>query len=679
MVEIKKAPRGTAGWAVALERAPQFLAVLLLFILPFLTQWQGTDKLFPKWAVTQFLVLLTLVTWVLRTALTGKFTWTYSRAHLVLLILMIWTTLTCLLSPYPQDGLLCLKDGVVYPLWYLLLTFTCVDLWKAENLLMVLLASGLGTGLWAICQAVGIGKGPWETEVKTQFGGRAIAGMGNPGHLAGFLLLIWPLALALLLRAGKKLSMIFWILLLMVSLFALLFTGSQAGYFGFLTGALIFAFFIYQHRLKEGYPWLFVLLAFLTGSFFMPPMSGQLQELIHPESGPFQYEEKLWSGTLDMVKKNPVFGVGYGCYAAVFPAYRPAWLSLHPREGGDMENHAHNWVLEWTAETGVIGLFLLLAFWFYVLAQWWKLYQANAIPKILAVGFFAAASGVAVDNLFETNSYEPFIRVPLLFLAAFPVALSQRFYRMEGFLIRLKELDLSKFKVFLLTLALGTAVLVVFRIGHVFKGQEADILRERASVLTQSGKWDEALDLYAQASKLDPSNFDTRYLQGSVCLDRDKEGDLEAALMDFNSIDPVAPDYQLLHFKKYEVLTALKRNEEAKAELKRAVRLDPMLIYLLDDFKRARQLTAAGRLTEALIVYQGLFLDYPTCVPMLIDYANCFALSQDYESAINLYWSALALDPENDKAFDDLQKVQAIVKRAEKLRRPQAGVLGNEL
>ncbi len=135
----------------------------------------------------------------------------------------------------------------------------------------------------------------------------------------------------------------------------------------------------------------------------------------------------------------------------------------------------------------------------------------------------------------------------------------------------------------------------------------------------------------------------------------------------------------LLHFYNYEVLNGLKRDEDAKTELKRAIRLDPMLIYLSDDFKKARQLTANEHFSEALIVYQGLILDYPTCVPMLIDYANCLALTRDFESAINLYRSVLILDPGNIKASDDLQKVREILRRTKELNRPKASVLGNEL
>jgi O-antigen ligase len=630
--------------------------------------------------MTQLLVFLMLGTWFLRVVLTGKLIWVYSRAHLVLFILTGWIVLTCVISPYSPACFLSLRYDSVYPLWYLLLTFTCIELWRAENLLIVLLVAGLGTGLWAVAQTLGLGDGPWETLVKNQFGGGVIAGFGNPDFLAGYLLMIWPLVLALLVRAEIKFSKVFWSFLLLLSLFTFMSTGSLAGYFGFCAEVVVFALFGFKDHLKGNLLWLFVLSGFLSLSFFANPMAGHLEELLHQKNETLQLQEQVWSGTLDIIKKNAAFGVGYGAYEVAFPAYRPVLLSLHPVLGNEEEKHASNWLLEWTAETGVVGLLLLSAFWFYALAQWWKLYKANAIPKVLAVGIFVVAAGVCVDNLFDSNSYEAFIRVPLLFLAAFPVALSQRFYRMEGYPIRLREEDLSKFRAILIPLAVGIMALVILQIGNAFKRQGADLLLEKASTSTQSGKWDEALDLYNQAFKLNPSNVETRYMRGSVYLDRNQKGDLEAALADFNALAPVAPDYKLLHFKKYEIFGALKRDEDAKAELRRAVSLDSMLIYLLDDFKKARQLTDSRQISEALIIYQGLFLDYPTCVPMLIDYANCLALSHDYESAVNLYRSALALDPGNSKASDDLMKVQEIGrKKIEDSKKPKASVLGSEL
>ena len=182
------------GWGMALEKAPQFLSVLLIFTLPFLTQLEGFDPLFPKFAVAQIIIYFILGAWVLRTFLTGKLVWVSSRSLLALLVLLIWTTIAWVYSPYSKAGFFQMKDDVIYPLWYVLLTFTCLEAWQVENLLVSFLISGLATSLWALGQVFGVGDGGWTAVVKNQFNGKPVAGLGNPDFLAGFLIMVWPLA-----------------------------------------------------------------------------------------------------------------------------------------------------------------------------------------------------------------------------------------------------------------------------------------------------------------------------------------------------------------------------------------------------------------------------------------------------------------------------------------------------
>src|SRR5579859_3779658 len=123
MTDPKQAAPPMGGWRMALDKAPQFLSVLVLFAVPFITQLEGADPLFPKWAVTQLLVFLMAGAWLLRIALDGKVSWVYSKALLALFALMVWMVATVLLSPYASLGWLKLRDFFCYPLWYLLLTF----------------------------------------------------------------------------------------------------------------------------------------------------------------------------------------------------------------------------------------------------------------------------------------------------------------------------------------------------------------------------------------------------------------------------------------------------------------------------------------------------------------------------------------------------------------------------
>jgi tetratricopeptide (TPR) repeat protein len=240
-------------------------------------------------------------------------------------------------------------------------------------------------------------------------------------------------------------------------------------------------------------------------------------------------------------------------------------------------------------------------------------------------------------------------------------------------------MNLEKIKTYLLPVVVLFIALAFQRVGNAFQRQGADIEIKNASTAMQAGKWDDAVNSYIRALKLDSQNTLGLYSLGAAYLARNEAGDLEKSLDEFNAAGLIEPDFNLIHLKKYEVLNQLKRIEEAKPELKRAVQLDPMLIYLSKDFEKARSLASARHFSEALIIYQNLYFDYPTCVPMLIDYANCFAMGGDYNSAFNLYQHVLDLDPANPKALHDLQIIQEVRDRARQPQSPKANILGSEL
>ncbi len=651
------------GWRLALDRSSQFLSVVLLFTVPLITQLDGADPLFPKWAVSQVLVFLILGAWALRIAFTGELSWVYSKALVVLGFLIAWMILTDVLSPYSQIGFQNLSDFLVFPLWYILLTFTCTEIWRAENLLMVFLVSGLATAIWAVCQALGMGTGGWTAIVQTQFKGRVVGGLGNPEFLAGYLLMVWPMAMALLSRTEKLSMKVLWGAVVLFSLTALLWTGSKAGWVGLLAGVMVYILFIWKDKKYKSFKWLTVLAAFVVISIWVSPMASRLKELANVKSDSIQFRKQVWQGTLRMFEARPWLGFGFGTFATAFPDYRPISLMMNQTEKSYEVNHAHNWILEWLAETGVIGFLLLLAFGFFVLAQWWKLYSVNAIPKPLAAGAFAAFAGVAVSNLFDLNGYLPSTLVPLLFLAALPVALSQRFYWMKGYIIRRKSLDVFDFKVYLLPLVALVMVLVFQQAANAFQRQAADIQLKGALTASGNGKWDEAISGYNRTLHLDPLNLEAKYFRGMSYADRATPGDTEKALADLEAVGKLSPDFVLIHYKKAKVLSSLGHMEESEAQMKRAIQLDPSLIAQLPLYQQARQWAGEKRFSNALPIYQKLVFDYPTCVPALVDYGNCLVMTGKSSEAIAVYQKALSFDPANEAAQYNLTRLQALPTR----------------
>ncbi|HEY5038246.1 MAG TPA: tetratricopeptide repeat protein, partial [bacterium] len=351
-------------------------------------------------------------------------------------------------------------------------------------------------------------------------------------------------------------------------------------------------------------------------------------------------------------------GTGFGTFEAAYPSYRPLSLMMRQSQRSYEVDQAHNWVLEWAAETGLVGLALLIWFWVMILFQWWKLFSANAIPRALGAGVFAAFAGIAANNLFDVNSHLPTTLVPLLFLAAFPVALSNRFHHLEGFPIRISEFDLSKTSIYLLPVVVLVAASSIHQIKTSFENQLADIQLKNAMTLSQQKKWDEAIPVYDRVLQLDKNNVMAMYFRGSAYFDRGNPGDNEKALWDYWAVSSIQPDYVLIHFKKAQVLDRLGKPEESKKEMKRAISLDPQLIFQVGEFKKAGQLAAAGKFTDAFDIYQKMVFDYPTCVPLLVDEGSCWVRLKKYRPAIAVYKTALGLDPQNQEAHQNLAAVQ---------------------
>jgi putative inorganic carbon (hco3(-)) transporter len=100
-----------------------------------------------------------------------------------------------------------------------------------------------------------------------------------------------------------------------------------------------------------------------------------------------------------MWRDNLWLGVGFGNYAVIYPAYAIGrWL--------DPLGHAHNYLLNIGAETGLLGLLAYLAFW-----TWVVVLAGRAIVRsrrchdrfqtALAAGFLGVVVHLQVHNFFD--------------------------------------------------------------------------------------------------------------------------------------------------------------------------------------------------------------------------------------------------------------------------------------
>ena len=101
----------------------------------------------------------------------------------------------------------------------------------------------------------------------------------------------------------------------------------------------------------------------------------------------------------------------------------------------------------------------------------------------------------------------------MIFLAALPISLSQRFYRIKGYPIELKEKNIDSIKFYLLPVILLVTVFAFQRIGYAFECQWANISLKKATLATQMGNWDDAIDDLNGVLKLCPQDINALYLR----------------------------------------------------------------------------------------------------------------------------------------------------------------------
>jgi tetratricopeptide (TPR) repeat protein len=227
--------------------------------------------------------------------------------------------------------------------------------------------------------------------------------------------------------------------------------------------------------------------------------------------------------------------------------------------------------------------------------------------------------------------------------------------------VRAKIWNLKDYKIYLAPVTLLIVLLMLSEVNRAMRDQLTGGMLKRAENYSEKSQWDSAIDLYNRIIRIDPSNGEAIYFRGSSYLDRDSTGDTALALADFTAVQVLKPDYVLVHFKKALALKKLNRVPESRAEMMEAVRQDPGLIYQDPDFLKAEGLAAKRDYKKALPLYQKLVLDYPACVPLLINAANTMVECGLTAPALDLYNRALVYDPGNPDALSNSTAVKKML------------------
>lgn len=244
---------------------------------------------------------------------------------------------------------------------------------------------------------------------------RVFSSFENPNLYAEYLIMIIPLTFARFLSVNRR-KKIFYAIVGMTQLVALLLTFSRGGWLGLVFAVGIFVLLLKKDLIIKLIPLGIISLFFLPNSIMMRIKSiGNLSD-----SSNF-YRFQIWKNSVDIIKDFFVTGVGLG-----FESFR----TISPLYIKDFSPyHAHNTYLELVIEIGVLGLILFVWLLFKLLKD--IRHQSMSQDKLFTVALFSGIAGLFIHGVAEHVLYNPKIIFQFWLITGLLITLNVKFMKVR--------------------------------------------------------------------------------------------------------------------------------------------------------------------------------------------------------------------------------------------------------
>lgn len=514
--------------------------------------------------------------------------------------------LAALLSTDPRRSLAFCGQWVVYALWFYLLRDLLRHGWPAELVVKsLLIVSGIlvGFGLvgmgtqWVKWSSVGDYAPPLPLLQQ-----RFYSLLGDPNMTADLLNLLWPLALARLTTTrgrGAKALIGMW---LAATLFTQLLTRSQGGAAGLAvaTGSAVVLLLLAASPpwLVRGWAWVrarrwaLVLLALLVvvlavGLGIGLSLAG---DLLKARGG-------LWAAAWHTFLSSPLWGSGPFTFGTELLRYEST--PPHP-----IYPHAHNYLLNAAAETGLLGLlasaWAALALGLALRRTWQKSDRAH---RFLMAGAIGSLLGFAAHSLADNHIILPSIGLIVILTLALaldghdaPAFRPSRTYHLSVVWLGLPALVLA-----------AGSLWSGWAYWHFDQGRQ----------YAQAGEWSAAAPPIERAARLDSAfafyALQKGYVHSVLAAEIPSQEHLALAMEAYERGIALEPNFSLNHANLASLYWTAGRQSEAISEMEQAVqRAADSPIYHLN---LGHYYEAVGRETDATAEYEHFLEQQPHLIP----------------------------------------------------------------
>ena len=666
---------------------PRLLAeatlILLVLIVPLVINPLSKNLLDVKDFSLEIGVALGLSAWLIASLARGRMEWASCRLNVAVAAFAIWAGMSIFYSDYryatvAEGGRLAAHVGL-----YWLVIMAIRDMRQVRRLLGVAAVGGLLVCVYSFLQRAGHDPIPWHEE-----GARVFSFLGNPTYLAGYLVLLIPLMIAVGLPPSegreaqgglwrRRMWSVFFLLVAGLMLLSLYLTVSLSPIIGLGLGAALalalgiarnWGNFRAVHVVGFVVAGLFAAGLFV-GVYYRLPAAQQrrIMTVLHLKDPYGKERSMIRQAGVDIFRQHPVVGTGYGTYRIyALERLAPGWYEDLGKSTRTMlvPNYAHNEYVQVLAGTGVIGgaiFFAMLG-----LAYWVGLRAALRHPSPnwarLAVAVAAGMSAFLFQNFFGVTFRQPgtvtffWLSLGFLAVAGAGVATADGEQAADP---RVRQWHFRKLSLGAVTALAVVLACVVLLLGSVLLGQvRAGALVKRADSAAKRGRFDTAGMLAEQAIKADPYSV-LAYYVGAYAWGNlgDHEKSLEANKKALSLLPGNASVYYNIGVNYKE----LGRFEEAREAFERAIELMPTADRHYAAM--AELLVEEGKLEEGLFYAREAIRLSPKDSRFYLLAADITARQQKLDETLAFIRQAAVVAPKDAKVWG--QYAQLLVRRKE--------------
>jgi O-antigen ligase len=253
---------------------------------------------------------------------------------------------------------------------------------------------------------------------KLTVGGAVFGPYVNRNHFAGFVEMTLPFPLALMIFRGMRRDIFpLATLLSVVSIGALILSGSRAGVIGFVFELGVLGLLSRSRKTRSGKRSVALGLAIFASLAFAAWLgAGKIIErfsLLRPGEVSIGRRVSMATGGMHLFFAYPVSGSGLGTLVAVYPRFETLYDGL-------VVDHLHNDYIELLAELGVVGGLCGLAFLFFLFRDARRSFEAEQghFSRAIHAGAIAGIAGLLLHSFVDFNLHIPANAILFLELCA---------------------------------------------------------------------------------------------------------------------------------------------------------------------------------------------------------------------------------------------------------------------